>query len=104
MKLVYTHENKILVENARNLLAESKIDCTLRNEFSSGAIGDLAPIEAWAELWVVNEADEQRAKSILQRLNEDQTGKEWICQCGESNEAGFESCWSCQADKISTDE
>ncbi|WP_414654290.1 putative signal transducing protein, partial [Idiomarina abyssalis] len=36
MKLIYTRENKLLVENARNLLQMEGIETVMKNEFSSG--------------------------------------------------------------------
>lgn len=42
MTLVFTRENKLIVENARNLLALEGIETVMKNEFSSGAAGDLA--------------------------------------------------------------
>lgn len=101
MKLVYTHENKILVENAKNILLEEGIECVLRNEFAGSGIGDLAPIQAWPELWVLREEDESRASGILAALKSQNTGETWPCQnCGEKNEAAFMSCWQCQHPKV----
>lgn len=100
MKLVYTHENKILVDNAKNLLSLNAIESTMRNQFSAGAIGDLAPIEAWPELWVLRDSDVAKTKELLATLSTDSEALEWVCKhCRETNEASFESCWSCQADR-----
>jgi hypothetical protein len=101
MKLVYTHENKILVDNAKNLLTQNSIDSILRNQFSASAIGDLAPISAWPELWVVNDNDLAQAKELIASLAKDADAPEWQCsKCKELNEPAFESCWSCQTDKL----
>lgn len=100
MKLVYTHENKLLVENAKNILFEEGIECVLRNEYASGGIGDLAPTEAWPEVWILDEENEARAKSIIAELANEPEGERWICEnCGEENEPGFASCWQCQHDR-----
>jgi hypothetical protein len=100
MKLVYTHENKLLVENAKNLLTQHAIECTLRNEFAAGGIGDLAPIQAWPELWLLDDADIPEANQLIATLAVDSDASEWECSaCGEINEPAFESCWSCQADR-----
>ena len=100
MKLVYTHENKVLVENQKNLLELKGIDTLLKNEFASGAAGDLVPAETWPELWVLDEAHYQEAMSALQVLNEKISGPDWICSaCNEPNGAAFESCWNCQTER-----
>ncbi|WP_022951028.1 DUF2007 domain-containing protein [Leucothrix mucor] len=100
MKLVYTHENKVLVENARNMLSLKNIETVLKNEFASGAAGDLVPAETWPELWVLDEAHYDEAASILQVLTEKISGPDWICShCQEPNGAAFESCWNCQTER-----
>lgn len=99
MKLIYTNENKIIVENARNYLCEEGIDAVLRNEYSSGGMGELSPLETWPELWVV-ETDFMRAKATIDKLLCEPQGKAWICDhCNENNEPAFEICWSCQAEQ-----
>lgn len=100
MKLVYTHENKVLVENARNLLALKHIDTVLKNEFASGAAGDLVPAETWPELWVLDETYYEEAMRILKVLSDKISGPDWICtNCQEVNGAAFESCWNCQLER-----
>ncbi|UTF58915.1 DUF2007 domain-containing protein [Gilvimarinus sp. DA14] len=99
MQLVYTHENKILVENARNLLRENGIDSRLKNEYAAGAMGDLSPIQTWPELWA-DEADYAKAKAIIDDLLNRPAGQAWYCpQCGEENDASFEVCWHCQSER-----
>ena len=101
MKLVYTHENKMLAENARNMLDLAGIESFMKNEFASGAAGDLVPSESWPEVWVVHEKDHEKAESVLQVLHERLTGHDWFCdQCHERNVATFEICWNCQAERV----
>ena len=95
MKLVYTHENLFLVENARNLLAEHGIASELRNEFAGGGMGELAVFDTWPEVWVA-EADYASALRVIAPLLKPVAGKLWRCdQCGETNEPTFGSCWRC---------
>lgn len=96
MKLIYTHENKLLVENARNLLQIEGINTVVKNEFSSGAAGDLAPMDTWPELWLVNENQLTKAKAVIDAMQAQAHGDDWRCnQCQEINGAAFEICWSC---------
>lgn len=97
MKLVYTHENKIIVENARNYLRErADIEAEMRNEFASSAVGDLSPIQTWPELWV-QEKQYPVAFQLIKILQQQTTGPEWQCpDCGEWNDASFEICWNCR--------
>ncbi|MCE0496002.1 putative signal transducing protein [Vibrio salinus] len=96
MKLIYTHENKVIVENTRNYLQKQGVDCELRNEFAGGAIGDLSPIQTWPELWVSDEYYDQAAELIAQ-LSDESGDDNWICpECGEENAPSFDFCWNCQ--------
>ena len=96
MKLIYTHENRLLVENAKNLLLQAGIKPHVKNEYAAGGVGDLAPSETWLELWV-EEAIAPKAKQVLAPLNEQASDAIWHCsQCGEENASNFEVCWQCQ--------
>ena len=99
MKLIYTNENHFLVSNARNLLEANSIDVQLKNEFISGAAGDLSPFDTWQELWV-EDNDVSKAKALLLSLTEPNAATEWSCpECGEANGASFEICWNCQKER-----
>ncbi|SDK63266.1 DUF2007 domain-containing protein [Microbulbifer yueqingensis] len=94
MKLVYTHENRLLVELAKSKLETAGLAVFLKNEFAQGATGELAPHQAWPELWVERDRDYERALQLLQE--DDADGVEWPCPaCGERNGAAFDYCWHC---------
>ena len=100
MKIIYSHENKILVENARNLLAHNGIEAILKNEYASGGIGELSAIDTWPELWLVNDDDYGNAKLLLGQLSTDIDQDSWKCtSCQELNEPSFDFCWNCQIEK-----
>jgi hypothetical protein len=67
----------------------------VRNEFLSSAMGELPPAECQAEVWVLNDADAQRAEHIL--LASPAPGPDWTCGCGEVLGAQFSQCWRCGA-------
>ena len=94
MRKIFTHENRLIVFNIRNLLEEQGIACQLRNEFSGGGVGDLAAFETWPELWV-EDGDQARAEALLDELDQD-VPPAWHCaHCGEDNEGQFKICWQC---------
>lgn len=96
MKLIYTHENNILVGNARNLLVEHGVESILKNEFAGSGAGELSTFDTWQEVWVRDE-DYQNAQQILEVLSAPVDGETWACaRCGEINEPTFHSCWNCQ--------
>ena len=97
MKKVFTHQNSLIVGNARNLLEEQGIATELRNEFASSAMGETAPLETWPELWV-GDADYARARELLDSALVERDSADWTCErCGEINGAAFECCWQCEA-------
>lgn len=99
MKLIYTNEDRFSVFNARNLLVNANIDVNLKNEFISGAAGDLSPFDTWLELWVEDEFY-NKAKKLLLPLTDVNASTDWSCPaCGETNGASFEICWNCEKDR-----
>ena len=100
MKLIYTNENRFLVNNAKNIVENSGIAITLVNEYAAGGMGELSPFDTWLELWVVNDSDyEQAVRAIESSLDTQGSGK-WTCgKCNEDNEASFEFCWKCHSEK-----
>lgn len=96
MKLVYTHPQHILVAQARSSLELQGIECLVRNEYAAGAIGELAPIDAWPELWLVRDQDYARARCLIEQSHAEIQGADWTCkQCGSVSPATFELCWCC---------
>ena len=101
MKLIYTHENRLLVSNVKNLLEQNGIETLLKNEFSQDAMGELAIFECWPQLWITQEGKFERAKKLVHEITHAQALPSWFCcQCDEENDASFELCWQCQHDKL----
>ena len=95
MRRVFSSFNLQVVHHHRNLLEAEGIRAVVKNEILSSAMGELPPAECQAELWVVNDADAQRAEEIL--LRGSVAGPQWTCACGEALEAQFTQCWRCGA-------
>lgn len=100
MKLVYTHPSAIAVAQARNAVELAGIKCVLRNEYAAGAMGELAPIDTWPEIWVLRDRDYDRAKLVIQQLHADLQEADWECgQCGRFSPASFDWCWHCAGER-----
>ena len=100
MKKIYTHENRFLVHNAKNLVAQQGIEVMLKNEFAGGGLGELAAFDTWLELWVMNDDDYSRACEIIDSALSAKDTAPWQCPaCDETNDASFEVCCQCGADK-----
>ena len=100
MKLVYTHENRLMVLNVRNILRDYGIDVVVNKEYASSAAGGLAPIDTWPEVWVVNDDDFDLSMNIIGSLDVKLETTMWECRgCLEMNDETFDYCWNCKRDK-----
>lgn len=96
MQQVYSHPQLMMVSQMRSLLERAGIACQVRNEYAAGAVGELAPIDAWPELWVVRDTDAARAATLIEELQNRQEQPDWHCgRCDNSSPGSFEFCWQC---------
>ena len=97
MKRVFSTFNLQAAHHTRNLLEAEGIRAVVRNEILSSAMGELPPAECQVEVWVLREADAERAAEIL-RNPRGRGEAPWRCaSCGESSEGQFTQCWRCGA-------
>ena len=95
MKRVFSSYNQTAVYHARNLLETEGIGTLVKNAILSSAMGELPPAECQAELWVVEDADLQRAQELIS--GKAPVGPDWTCSaCGETSGPQFTQCWRCQ--------
>ena len=93
---LFTHENRMIVYNMRNLLRDEGIETMIRNEFAGGGVGDLPAFDTWPELWLQDEARLSQAQSILQQVIDESEAEPWHCGfCGDPTGAAIHLCWSC---------
>ena len=96
MKKLFTHENRIIVYNLKNVLQGEGINTVIVNEYAGGGVGDLPAFDTWPELWVEDEAQLARAEAIVDKIIRGEPAHDWFCQgCGEKNDGAFQSCWNC---------
>jgi Putative prokaryotic signal transducing protein len=102
MKRVFRAATLIQVAHARNLLTAAGISSELRNQYISGAVGDLPMFETWPQLYVEDD-DESAAARILSQAAKTPAGAPWTCsRCQEQLEPQFTECWSCGTPKIAS--
>lgn len=99
MKLIYTNDNLSLIRHLQSYLDNLGINTSIKNEYLSGAAGELPPT-SWPELWVIDAAKMEQAQEEITKLLSDSNGnhslRNWKCSnCKESNEGQFAICWSC---------
>lgn len=96
MKKLYTHENRMIVFNLKNVLQAEGIETIVVNEFAAGGAGDLATFDTWPELWIEDETRLEQAQAIIQGILSDRKTEDWFCRaCQEQNDASFQICWNC---------
>ena len=82
------------------MLEDEGFGVLLKNAFLGGGAGELPPTDVWPELWVLDDADYDRAMARVQELLAEQTepAPDWTCpRCGEVIEGQFAQCWNCGA-------
>lgn len=82
----------------KEILAKEGIDCVIRNEQLSSAMGEIPFLECYPELWVIDDEVYPRARIIVEGWLEtsSETSVPWICpECGERLDGQFGACWSC---------
>jgi|TARA_B110000879_G_C11058248_1_gene465647 hypothetical protein len=98
MKLIYSHDNIMVLHVAKNLLALNDIVSFVKNEHtmpngSGHGIGNV-----FLELWINHDEDYAKASKVIDSEIVNPIKKDsWNCeQCQEENDGGFEICWNCQ--------
>lgn len=104
MKRVYSSSDNILIGFLSGILEDQKIKFLIKNETLQGGIGEIPAHEAWPEIWVINDSDEQLAKALIeQALTPEKWQREWQCpSCGEWIESQFTECWKCNSPRPMT--
>src|ERR1700722_16963014 len=102
MKKIYSTENRVTIYLLKSKLEEQGILCTIKNE-NPPLAGEITPIIAWPELWILDAEQDIQAKNIIQEelSKSSEPQKNWQCShCGECLEGQFNICWKCGASKV----
>lgn len=103
MRKIYENPEFARVGHFQSVLEARGIATMIKNEAmasvfrGTAGLHDLSP-----ELWVMNEADYERAMEILGSLQEEgrPAADPWTCpRCGEAQEGSFDECWNCQTER-----
>jgi|APSaa5957512535_1039671.scaffolds.fasta_scaffold79886_3 hypothetical protein len=97
MKHVYTHDNIMIVNSAKNILALNGIEAVVKNEDISNLQARHGINNIFIELWILNDQELESAKTIIEKeVNNPKQKDPWQCSgCNEENEGSFELCWNC---------
>jgi hypothetical protein len=99
VKRLYAGFDPVLRARLEEALGARGIPYVVRNQFLSGAAGELPPAECWPEVWVIEDADLPAARRVLDGLMAEAPAEgAWRCpDCGECVAPAFELCWRCGA-------
>lgn len=106
MRKVYTSDNSAIIGHARQVLENHAIPCVVRNDFLLGGAGELPVNETWPELWVIDDRDFDRARTLVDGIvaTAQVCRPPWRCaSCGEQMEGQFTDCWNCGASRPDTE-
>jgi hypothetical protein len=80
-------------------LQHAGIAARVLNEHAPGALGEIPFMHAAPEVWLEDDADLTRARTIVieHETARGQSGTHRCQTCGEDSPAGFELCWRCGA-------
>ncbi len=65
MQRVYTSSDPVSAGLVLSVLESAGIRCLLRNQYLTGALGELPVNECWPQVWVLDEADAPRARRLI---------------------------------------
>lgn len=100
MRLVFENIDFTIVDHMRTILEAAGIRTELRSAGASGRAGVVPYTQVYPELWIRNNRDENRARSIILDYREKEAASplspEWRCaKCGETVDGIFTECWNC---------
>ena len=98
MKRVESAPNLALATLWAEALCHAGIGASVQRAFTSSIAGELPPDQCLPEIWVADDGELERARSLLAELRRPREQR-WHCAgCGELVEGPFEQCWRCGAD------
>ena len=96
-----------LVGHYQSILESNGISTFMKNQFGTSGAGELPFVEVIPQLWVLDGADEERAKTLIRELQDPADREQpqaWTCsECGTQQEAAFTHCWKCSSERSSND-
>lgn len=97
MKRLVSAPNLALATMWADMLGHAGVAATVQRAYAGSIAGELPPDQAMPEVWVVDDDQLERARTLLDELRSP-VQRRWVCRgCGERVEGAFEECWNCGA-------
>jgi rubrerythrin len=102
VKLLTRADNLMIATLWQQMLETAGIRCEVRNRYIGAAVGELPADQVAPQIWLRDDRDEERAKTLLEELRQPGRLASWSCfNCGEIVEGQFFQCWNCEAPRDS---
>jgi hypothetical protein len=99
MILVYHARQRFDAYLVAGRLRHAGIRTHVFNEHAASIVGDVPPDVAQPQVWIANDQDEQRARSLIAEIDAEsrRQGSLFCRHCNEESPANFDLCWKCGA-------
>ncbi len=98
MRRVDSAPNLVIATLWADALTSAGIEARVFSRYLSSIAGEIPPNEAEPTVWVLDDADLDRARALLRELRRPLRGPGWNClECGEHHGPQFAQCWNCGA-------
>jgi hypothetical protein len=97
MKRLIQAPNIAIASLWADLLNQAGMAANVQRFFAGGIAGEIPPDQALPEVWILDDAQFDQARRLLDDLRR-APQRRWVCRgCGELVEGAFEQCWNCGA-------
>jgi Putative prokaryotic signal transducing protein len=97
MRRLITAPNLALATLWADMLTQAGFGANVQRAYASSIAGEVPPDQSLPEVWVVEDAQLEPARSLLAQLRHP-PHRLWVCQaCLERIDGPFEQCWNCGA-------
>ncbi len=97
-KLLTRTDNLLIATLWHRMLEDAGIRSEIRNRYIGAAVGELPADQVAPQIWIRDDRDEARARTLIDELRRPKASPDWCCfTCGERVEGQFFQCWNCQA-------
>ncbi len=95
MKRLAHAPNLALATLWADMLADAGVDCRVLRAHACAIAGEIPPDQSQPEIWVLDDSDLARARSVLDALRH-APHRHWACPgCREIIDGPFDQCWNC---------
>lgn len=97
MKRLCSAPNLALATLWADQIESGGVACSVQRAWAGSIAGEIPPDQALPEVWVMDDAQLEHARALLDEIQH-LPHRRWVCgACRELVEGPFEQCWNCGA-------